>query len=187
MFHPRFLLIVSLILAGAATRLLPHPPNMTAVGAMALFGGAYFYRRWQAVLIPLGAMLLSDIVLSLTIYREYGFSWAPVTYVCMALTVPLGMTLRNRVAAGRVAGTAVLVGVLFFLVSNFFEWLGSERFSQTPAGLLACYAAGLPFAMNMVVGNLLYSGLLFGGMEVFQWTWPRLRETPSVPLPAAAR
>ena len=37
--------ILSLIVVAAAmTRLLPHPPNVTAVGAMALFGGAYFAR-----------------------------------------------------------------------------------------------------------------------------------------------
>jgi hypothetical protein len=174
-----------MILAAAATRLIPHPPNMTAVGAMALFGGAYFHRRWQALLVPLAAMFLSDVVLSLTIYREYGFSWAPVTYICTALTVALGLTLRNRVTAGRVVGAAVVAGAMFFLISNFSVWLGSTRYPQNLGGLMLCYLAGLPFALNTLAGNLFYCGILFGGLEVMQRSWPALRESPA--LAASAR
>jgi hypothetical protein len=180
MYNPRLWTIVVMILAAGATRLIPHPPNMAAVGAMALFGGAYFQRRWQALLVPLAAMLLSDIALSLTIYREYGFSWAPVTYVCMALTVALGMLLRDRVTMGRVVGAAVIASVMFFLISNFSVWLGNARYSQDFAGLMLCYVAGLPFAVNTLAGNLFYSGLLFGGMEAMQRSWPALRESPAL-------
>jgi len=42
MHRPRLTALVMMILAAAATRLLPHPPNLTSVTALALFGGAYF-------------------------------------------------------------------------------------------------------------------------------------------------
>ncbi|MCI0359220.1 MAG: hypothetical protein L0211_12140 [Planctomycetaceae bacterium] len=180
MLSPRIWTIVAMILAAAATRLVPHPPNMTAVFAMALFGGACFHRRWLALFVPLAAMLLSDIVLSLTIYAEYGFSWAPVTYVCMALTVALGMLLRDRVNVGRVTLAAIVAGVMFFLISNFSVWLGGKTYPQNLGGLVLCYVAGLPFALNTIAGNLLYSGILFGGLEGLQRFWPSLRESKAL-------
>src|SRR5689334_15212272 len=60
--------LVAMIVAAAATRIIPHPWNFTAVGAMCLFGGAYFRRRWQAFFVPLAALVLSDIVLAATRY-----------------------------------------------------------------------------------------------------------------------
>lgn len=182
MLNARFWTIVAMILAAAATRLIPHPPNMTAVFAMALFGGACLTSRWLAVLVPLAAMLISDVVLSVTIYAAYGFTWSPATYLCLVLTAGMGLWLRDRQTVGRVTIAAVIAGVVFFFVSNFAEWLGSTRYPQTPSGLVLCYLAGLPFALNTVAGNLLYSGLLFGGLKVFQHAWPALRQ----PQPASA-
>jgi hypothetical protein len=156
-----------MILAAAATRLIPHPPNFTAIGALALFGGAYFGRRWLAFAVPIGAMLLSDAILT---------SPAPVSYGCFALTVALGLLLRERVTFARVAVAAITASVLFFLLSNFSVWWGSRMYSQDFAGLLACYLAALPFAQNMLLGNLFYGGLLFGGMEALQYAWPALRQ-----------
>ena len=43
--HSRLLALLSAILAAAALRLVPHPPNFTPIGAMALFSGAYLGRR----------------------------------------------------------------------------------------------------------------------------------------------
>jgi len=48
--RPFALLVV--ILAAAASRLVPHPPNFAPIAAMALFGGAYFSDRRQAFLAP---------------------------------------------------------------------------------------------------------------------------------------
>ncbi len=60
----RILVLLSAIAAAAALRLVPHPPNFTPVGAMALFSGAYLGRRGLiAFAAPLGALLLSDAIL----------------------------------------------------------------------------------------------------------------------------
>ena len=61
--HARLLALLSAIVAAAALRLVPHPPNFTPIGAMALFSGAYLGRRAIAFVAPLGALLLSDLVL----------------------------------------------------------------------------------------------------------------------------
>jgi hypothetical protein len=176
MIHPRFLLIVSLILAGAATRLAPHWWNATAIGAICLFGGAYFRRTWLAFLVPLAAIALSDIPLQLFVYGPQGYGPNYFKYVAFAATVPIGMLLRDRVTIGRTAGAAVLAAAVFFLLSNFHVWLGGDGidYPRNAAGLLACYIAALPFALSTVWGNLFYSAVLFGTMELAQRRWPSL-------------
>ena len=165
MLNTRLLTIVGMILAAAATRLIPHPPNLTAIGAVALFGAAYFDRRWMAFVVPLAAMLASDLILT---------SPDPVTYACFAMTAAMGLLLRDRVTFGRVTAAAIAASVMFFVVSNFFVWWGSRMYPQNAAGLVECYLLALPFAQNMLLGNLLYCGVLFGGMWACQKAWPAL-------------
>lgn len=97
MLNTRFLTLVGIVLAAAATRLLPHPPNFTPIGAMALFGGACFAGKRAAFLIPLLAMYLSDLALG---FLVYDFGWfhvlMPYVYASFALSVALGLTIRNR-------------------------------------------------------------------------------------------
>jgi len=58
----RALLLTAVVVAVGCTRLVPHPWNVTPIGAMALFGGAHFADKRLAVLIPLGALLIGDFV-----------------------------------------------------------------------------------------------------------------------------
>ncbi len=176
MIHPRFVLIVSLILAGAATRLAPHWWNATAIGAICLFGGAYFRRIWLAILVPLAAIALSDIPLQLFVYGPQGYGPNYFKYVAFAATVPIGMLLRDRVTIDRTAGAAVLGAAVFFLISNFQVWLTADEiaYPRNLGGLMACYVAALPFALNQVWANLFYSAVLFGTMELAQRRWPSL-------------
>src|ERR1051326_4060072 len=46
--------------------------NYSPLGAMALFGGAYFNRRWKAFAFPLLMLLASDVVLHQTVFKRYG-------------------------------------------------------------------------------------------------------------------
>jgi hypothetical protein len=165
---PSALVVVSLIAGAAATRLAPHWWNLTAVGAVCLFGGAYFQRRWLAFGVPLAALAISDVFLQIFVYPEFGPNY--FKYVCFALTVPLGFLLRGRTRILPVGAAAVGATALFFLLSNFEVWYSGHgnRYPLTPAGLLACYIAALPFSLNMLYGNLLFSGLLFGAMEIWK-------------------
>ena len=44
---------VAVIIFGVALfRVLPHPPNVSPVAAMALFGGAYFLDKRMAFILP---------------------------------------------------------------------------------------------------------------------------------------
>lgn len=176
---PGPLLLIGLIVLAALSRLLPHPPNVSPVEAIALFGGAYFGRRWLALLVPVLAMLLSDFALGWMkggIYADYflGASFLTV-YACIVLSAVLGFALRGRVSTLRVGGFALLGSVLFFLVTNFGAWLGSPMYPQDAAGLAAAYVAGIPFFQNTVLGTLLYSALLFGSFALLRERHPALR------------
>jgi hypothetical protein len=167
MLKPSLLTIAALILGAAATRLAPHWWNLTAVGAVCLFGGAYFQRKWAAFLVPFAALAISDVLLQTFVYPNHNLGPNYFKYVCFAATVPLGFALRGRTTLLPVASAAVGSTVLFFLLSNFEVWFTGHGVSypRTPAGLIVCYTAALPFAKNMLYGNLLFTALLFGGME----------------------
>jgi hypothetical protein len=170
--HNRLLVLLSAILVAATLRLVPHPPNFTPIGAMALFGGAYLGRRWLAFAAPIGALLLSDLVL--------GFYHGMVTvYATVALIVLVGWVALSRVSPLRVGAAALASSILFFVVTNFGMWLFSGFYPLTAAGLAACYVAAIPFFQNTVAGDLFYSGLLFGGFALLERAVPRLRVQPA--------
>lgn len=173
------LILIGMIVLAALSRLLPHPPNFSPLEAVALFGGAYFVKRWMAFIVPMIALLVSDLALGVInggIYVQYYFSISFVlVYACIALLTLMGLGLRGKVGVGRVAGFSVAGSLLFFLVTNFASWLGSPMYPQTAAGLSAAYVAGIPFLQNTVLGTLFYSGLLFGGFAYLRRQHPALR------------
>lgn len=153
----RQLLAVGLLVVAAFARLLPHPPNMTPLVAVALFGGATL-STGLGIAVPLVAILASDLVLGL--HDVVAFTWGSVL-----LTVMLGWWVGRRPRTGRIAGGAVLGSTLFFLVTNFGVWLlghGGTMYPRTPAGVLECYVAALPFYRNALIGDLGWSLGLFG-------------------------
>jgi hypothetical protein len=166
--HARLLAILSAIVAAAALRLVPHPPNFTPIAAMALFGAAHLGRNPLAFAAPLGALLLSDLILGF-----YSGMW--VQYAAVALIVLLGWLALKRVTPLRIGLAAVASSVLFFAVTNFGVWLTSGMYPQTLAGLAACYAAAIPFFQNTLAGDLLYSALPFGGFALLERAVPALR------------
>ncbi len=172
------LVLAALIFIAALSRVLPHPPNFSPIEAVALFGGAYFAKRHWALLVPLVAMFLSDMVLGLLrggLYFEYFASAGYLlVYACILLSTLLGFGLRGKVSASRVLGYSLVGSMLFFVVTNFGVWLSSPMYPQTAAGLLATYLAGVPFFQWTVLGTLFYAALLFGGFELLRKRVPAL-------------
>lgn len=179
----RTFLLLLMILMAALSRLLPHPDNVTPVGAMALFGGAYFSRKYLAFLVPLAAMWLSDLVLNNLVYArmypEYydGFVWMGNlwVYASFLLIGLLGMRLLQKVNITSLVGTSLLASILFFLVTNFGAWLADPLYPKTTSGLLAAFGAGIPFFRNTMLGDLVYCAILFGGFEWAKSQWSVLR------------
>jgi uncharacterized protein DUF6580 len=166
--HLRLIALLSAIAASAALRLVPHPPDFTPIGAMALFSGAYLRKRGLAFAAPLGGLLLSDLVLGF-----YPGMW--VQYFAVALIVLIAWAALKRVSVARVGGAALASSALFFLLTNFGTWALSGMYPLSAAGLAACYVAAIPFFQNTVAGDLFYATLLFGGFALLERAVPALR------------
>jgi hypothetical protein len=165
----RFRVALGMILAAAAVRLLPHAPNFTPIGAMALFGAARFRDLRMAFLAPLATLALSQIPL--------GFlPWFPVVALAFVLEGFLGLLLRKRRGIFPIAGTVFAGSLVFYLVTNFAVWARSVAYGHTLAGLAMCYAAGIPFFWNTLGGDAFYSAVLFGGFALAEQKFAALRE-----------
>ena len=170
MSRPRLSVLVALVLAAVATRLVPHPPNMTCLAALALFGGAYFTDRRLAYAVPLAALCVSDLALGFYPHME-------VQYLAFALVVALGTwTLRQRRGSLRVAGTSLVACILFFVVTNLGVWAFSGMYPRTLGGLAACYLAAVPFFGNALLGDALFTVVLFGGFHLLENRFAALQE-----------
>ena len=177
----RFSVITVMILLAALSRLLPHPPNFTPIGGMALFGAAYYTRKGWAYLVPIVAMWISDLVLNNAVYAEYfdRFVWfhsgSLFTYGAFVLIVLMGTFTLRKVRVPQLLFSALGASILFFVVSNFGVWFSTTMYPKTVAGLVACYTAGIPFFKNTVLGDLVYSAALFGLFELSLSWFPGLR------------
>jgi hypothetical protein len=178
MTKPRLLVLVCMILAAAASRLIPHPPNMASITGVALFGGAYLSDKRLAFLVPMAALFLTDLVLGLYPHME-------VVYGSFALVVCLGLLLRSRRTPLLIAGATLASSLLFFVITNFGVWAFGSLYPKTGAGLVTCYVAALPFFRNTLAGDALYTAVLFGGFALAERWIPALRER-ATPQPQTA-
>jgi len=171
---------LSLTVLGAVARLLPHPPNFAPVGATSLFAGARL-PRWQAYLVPLLALAVTDPILS----PFYGFQpyskYLLFSYLSVLISVWLGRRLRNTESISRIAAITVLNSIQFYLVTNFGSWLWFQAYPRTAAGLASCYVAAIPFFGWTLASDILYTGVLFG---LYAWLSRRVATSERVPVAA---
>ncbi len=151
---------VLLVFLGAFSRLLPHPPNLVAMGAIGLYAGARLPRRWAWV-VPIAAMALSDLALDWGTGRKAITLIRVAVYGSFALMVFVGRRLARNARPGRLAALSAGGAVLFFLTTNFADWASLGTYPLTPAGLALCYVAGIPYFWNTLAAELAGTGVLF--------------------------
>jgi len=155
----RYLFTFSLILLATLSRLLPHPPNVVPITALALFGGVYLDKK-QTLIIPLVAMLISDYFIGF--HSE--ILWVYTSFVAIGF---MGLWLRKHQGVLTGIGATFAGSVLFFVVTNFGVWLSPTfMYPRTLDGLLACYTAAIPFFKNTLAGDFFYVGVMFGLYEL---------------------
>lgn len=146
---------ISLVLLGAVTSWLPHPPNMTALLAIAIFAGR---------VLPMPIALVTPILSVFVADLRNGFHddmW--VVYLTL---MPLTMAgaflpqLSRRLGSWLSWGvTGVAAATLFFVTTNLAVWWSSSIYPHTQEGLITCFLMAIPFFHNSVAGTFLY---LFG-------------------------
>ena len=157
-----------IILLGVLSRLVPHPANVTAVGALAVFTGSRY--SWiKSLAIMVAVMMISDLVLGFHLVM-----WA--TYGSLAISIYLATRLLKKPSLWPVAGVTLTSSVIFYLVTNFAVWvLPGSMYPKTAAGLLDSYVMALPFFRNSLIGDISYTTLFFGGYKLVTILKYRLR------------
>ena len=155
---PKLYVVLTMILAGAMMRLIPHWPNFTPIAAIALFGGTFLKRKELAFLVPVLAMLVSDLIIG------FHSTMLPV-YLSFIAIVGMGLFLQKRLTVVNTLSATLASSVLFYLVTNFASWTsGLMPYPMNVAGLMQSYIAGLPFLFNGILGDLFYTSVLFGAV-----------------------
>ena len=163
-----------LVVFAIATRVIfnaLHVYNFNAVMAAGLFAGAYLGSRRIGLVIPLLAMLATDVALGF-----YNWQLMLFVYASLASAVFIGQYYSKNRTLPRFVGSVLGGSALFFLVTNGAVWLLSVDaiYPKTIAGLAECYAAGIPFYRSTLVSDLLWSTVLFGSYELFRLKSPKL-------------
>jgi len=155
---PKLYVVLIMIFAGAMMRLIPHWPNFTPIAAIALFGGTFLKRKDLAFLVPVAAMLLSDLVIG------FHSTMLPV-YLSFIAIVGFGLILQKRLTVVNTVSASLGASILFYLVTNFASWSsGLMPYPMNVAGLVESYIGGLPFLFNGILGDLFYTSVLFGAV-----------------------
>jgi hypothetical protein len=147
-------LALVLIALGAVSRLLHLPPNIAAVTGVTLLAGYALRNIWLALLVPIAAMSLADLVLG----------WYPgviATYAGMAAGVLIARRLLPTLTVPRLVAATFLASLSFFVLSNFGTW-AEGWYGYNWDGLVACYIAAIPFWQNSLIADFTSTALAFG-------------------------
>lgn len=162
--------LVVMVIVAAVYRVIPDRPlGFAPQLAIALFSGAMIKDRKLAFLFPVLSMLISDLLYQ-GLYAAgmspyggfYGGMW--INYLLFSSVTVFGMMIR-KVNVKNVLAASLAGPTFFFLVSNFLTWAGVGDFVEYPKtweGLMACYAAGIPFYKGSLMATVAFSGLFFG-------------------------
>ena len=145
----KFYSALMLITVLAFSRIIPHPANFTPILGMAVFAGTVFDRKIFSFLIPLLAMILSDLFL--------GFhSGIVIIYFAICLNVAIGIYFINKISYFKIFVSLVSGSLVFFIITNFAVWVSSGMYTYSLEGLLTCYTKALPFLQNTIISTILY-------------------------------
>ncbi len=157
-------LVAFLIALCVVARLLPHAPGFLPVAASGFFAARMLRIPPLAIAVPVLAMIVSDVFLP-------GEDWRIQAIGFAAIAIPAVAGIATRRWPGVLPAIAVVAGssILFWLASNGAVWLFSGMYPLTLSGLTQCYIAALPFLEKTMLGDLVWTGVLFGGAFAINW------------------
>ena len=139
------------------------PPNFSVAYAFAFCAGAFLggSMGWW---LPLGTMLLTDVVLNVFKYHTapLGFSMVP-SYAVYALLIALGRWFGAKAGMLKLVLGGLLGAVMFYLVTNTFSWLADPGYAKTVAGWIQALTTGLP-EWHPTTWEMFRNTLLSGGL-----------------------
>ena len=159
---------IALVVLAITTRLLPHPENFAAVGAVALFSGTYLNKKY-ALWLPLVIMVISDLIIGF--HNLIFFTWG--SFILMGC---IGLWIRKYKNVPNVVFGTITGSLAFFFITNFAVWAFTPFYAKTVQGLTQCFVMALPFFRNSILGDVFYVGVLFGAYEGIMYAMPQVKQ-----------
>ncbi|HTQ28889.1 MAG TPA: DUF6580 family putative transport protein [Puia sp.] len=166
------LVILSVAALRVATNFSPRLEPLatfTPIGAMALFGGAYFPGFARPFAFPMLTLFAGDIFLSFTVYASYrsgllytGWFW---TYLAFAGMVLAGKLILQPLTIKRMFISVIAVTLIHWLVSDVGGCLREAGLSASLIVYFQRLVAAIPFELRFLAGTVLYGGIMFGAVE----------------------
>jgi hypothetical protein len=154
------ILLTALLVALTLVRVFFQIPNFNPLGAVALMGGVLFSSKILRWVVPMGALLLGDILLGLSspMYMDYVLSLDFFfVYASFAAIILLGIFLSKNASLTKVLGGSIAAAVAFFLISNTGSWITMPEYTKDFAGLMTSYELAIPFFRATLVSQIAFS------------------------------
>ncbi len=158
------MLVYFLILLGAVLRVMPHPANFAPVAAIALFGAVYLKDKRQALILPLAAMMISDVFIGFDSLESRLYIYS--SFLLIGL---IGLWISHHKNIYTVVGGSLLGSTLFYLITNFVWLYPPKMYAHTIDGQILSYINALPFFRYTILGDLFYVGVFFGLYELVKY------------------
>jgi hypothetical protein len=139
---------IGILLALAASRFIPHPPNFTSLLALSFYIPALLGIRYIPVLLL--SFIATDLIIGF--HGVTLFTWGSVILIGLSSKFFIS-NMKSRISG------ALLGACLFFIVTNFGVWsLGSYGYNLN--GFMSCYILALPFFAYSLISTFIFSGII---------------------------
>jgi hypothetical protein len=182
----RLLPLVFVVVAAASRWPGLLPPNFSLFYGLAFCAGAFFPRgpKWW---LPLGTLVVTDLLLDLFFYHSFHLSQL-LNYLAYGGIIWFGTRFNHRSPfLGLLAG-GVLGAIFFYLITNTAAWLANPEYTKDLAGWITALTKGtngypttLEFFRNTLTSGGLFTGLFAGALKLTQ---PAEAEEEAEPEPA---
>jgi len=139
---------IGILLALAASRFIPHPPNFTSLIALSFYVPAILGRKYIPVVII--SFVFTDLIIGY--HNLTFFTWGSVLIIGLISKFFLENILK------RITG-ALIGAVIFFTISNFGVWI-SGSYGYNFEGLISCYTLALPFFAYSLISTFVFSSII---------------------------
>ena len=141
---------VSIFIALAASRFIPHPPNFTSLLALSFYIPAILGVRFIPALIA--CFVITDLIIGF--HSVIFFTWGSVILIGL-ISKYFASNITNRISG------ALLGACLFFVITNFGVWsMGSYGYNFV--GLITCYTLAIPFFGYTLISTIMFSAIIEG-------------------------
>ena len=171
----QFLIVMTCIIVGVCGRVMPHFPNVTPMTSLSLFAGSTL-KRPLALVSMLVTFIISDVLLSFIYGYPLFSAWTLFVYSGFALITVCGKTLAKHFKWQLFPAFIGATSLLYWLWTNFGVWLTSGMYAKNLSGLFTCYAVALPFLRNALIGDFIWSAVIFGSFALICYYKKNKRE-----------